>query len=145
MRKTLDWEPYYAIARRDLPFREKLAAYAAVAHERLETDRFAEFCATHLGHLDDVARDFFGTDRAKDAVRQKVAALYPPREVEEFTEMFWNRIQAWRREPPEAPVESTRAARPPQDGRTAKLAKPAKAPKAAAGKPAPVKPAKAPR
>jgi hypothetical protein len=104
-----------------------------VAHERLDTERFAEFCAKHLGHLDDVARDFFGTDRAKDAVRQKVAALYPPREVEEFTGMFWNRIQAWRMEPPEAPVETVKApkvATPPEAGRTSKPAKPAKPAKA---------------
>ena len=35
MRKTLDFEPYYEIAKRDTPFRDKLAGYAAVARERL--------------------------------------------------------------------------------------------------------------
>ena len=39
--------------------------------------RFEEFCAKHLGHLDEVLWEFFGTDIAKDAVRQKVAALFP--------------------------------------------------------------------
>ena len=35
---------------------------------------------------------------AKDAVRQKVAALFPAHEVEPFTELFWSRIQKWRDE-----------------------------------------------
>jgi hypothetical protein len=29
-------------------------------------------------------------------VRQKVTALYPDHEIEEFTELFWGRIQQWR-------------------------------------------------
>jgi hypothetical protein len=96
MRKTLDWAPFYAIAGTDAPYAEKLAAYAAVAHERYDTARFAEFCATHLAHLDEVAHDFFGSAAAKEAVRVKVADLYPAHEVGPFTELFWQRIQAWR-------------------------------------------------
>ena len=99
MRRTLDWEPFYRIAaERDLPYRERLRRYAAVAAERFETDRFEEFCREHLGHLDAVAWEFFGTPVARSAVRAKVAALFPQHEVEQFTELFWQRIQAWRRE-----------------------------------------------
>ena len=32
-----------------------------------------------------------------DAIREKVAALYPEHEHDEFTGLFWNRIQDWRR------------------------------------------------
>ena len=39
---------------------------------------------------------FFGTPVARDAVRKKVAALFPAHEVELFTELFWRRVQAWR-------------------------------------------------
>jgi hypothetical protein len=96
MRKTLDWEPFYAIAAQDLSFEEKLDRYAAIAEERFESARFEEFCAKHLGHLDEVAFEFFATQEAKDAVRQKTAALFPAHEVERFTELFWQRIQGWR-------------------------------------------------
>ncbi|MDW8362130.1 MAG: hypothetical protein RMK74_07005 [Myxococcales bacterium] len=96
MRRTLDWDPFYAIAASGMPYEEALAAYAAIAHGRFETERFEEFCATHLAHLDEVAWEFFGTPEARDAVHQKVAALYPPHEVEPFTELFWSRIQKWR-------------------------------------------------
>ena len=96
-RKTLDWEPFYAIAAdRDRPYADKLRAYGKLAEERFEAARFEEFCATHLAHLDEVAWEFFGTQAAKDAFRQKVAALYPKHEVDAFTELFWRRVQAWR-------------------------------------------------
>jgi hypothetical protein len=96
MRRTLDWEPFYQVARLDLPFAEKLDRYAAIADERFERDRFEQFCRDHLGHLDDVAYAFFATPEAKEAVRIKTAALFPAHEVERFTELFWSRIQAWR-------------------------------------------------
>ncbi len=50
-----------------------------------------------MPHLDEVAWEFFGSPVAKDAVRQKVAALFPAHEVEQFTEHFWGLIQFWRK------------------------------------------------
>ncbi len=96
MRANMHWQPFFDIADRDMEPRERLRAYARLAHERFETDRFHEFCETHLGHLDELAYEFFGSDMARDAVHQKVAALFPPHEIEEFTELFWSRIQQWR-------------------------------------------------
>ncbi len=98
MRRTLDWDPYYEIAASDRSYAEKLDAYAALADARLETARFEEFCAEHLGALDEVAHEFFGTELAREAIRIKVAALFPQHEIEEFTDLFFNRIQEWRQE-----------------------------------------------
>jgi hypothetical protein len=95
-RMNLDWTPYYAVAKKDLPYREKLREYAKISEERLETVRFEEFCQKHLSHLDEVAHEFFGSGAAKEAVRKKTAALFPAHEVEQFTELFWSRIQKWR-------------------------------------------------
>ncbi len=96
MRRTLDWDPYYEVAAKDLPYEDKLEAYGKIADARLDTERFEEFCAKHLPHLDETAWEFFGTDDAKAAVREKVAALYPAHEHDTFTELFWSRIQQWR-------------------------------------------------
>jgi hypothetical protein len=96
MRRTLDWEPFYEIAARDVSQDERLSAYAAVARERFDAERFEAFCAEHLARLDEVAWEFFGSEAAKEAVRKKVAALYPAGEVEPFTELFFDRIQTWR-------------------------------------------------
>jgi hypothetical protein len=96
VRPNLDWQPYFDIADTDAPYEEKLAGYAAIARRRLAVAEFEEFDGEHLGDLDRVLWDFFGSDTAHDAVRQKVVAMYPEHEVDEFTEMFWQRIQHWR-------------------------------------------------
>jgi hypothetical protein len=96
MRRCLDWEPYYELADQELSYRERLAGYAAIARQRLESDRFEEFCAKHLGAFDEIANDFFGSETARQAVRAKVEALFPEHEVETFTEHFWDKIQQWR-------------------------------------------------
>ena len=96
IKPNMDWQPYFDIADTDASYEEKLSGYAALARERLQADEFDEFCAKHLGGLDDLLHEFFGTDTARDAVRQKVVAMYPEHEVDEFTEMFWSRIQDWR-------------------------------------------------
>jgi hypothetical protein len=74
-----------------------LRAYAEIAEDRYETGRFEEFCDRHLSHLDEVTWEYFATPRAKEAVRRKVAVLFPEHEVERFTEHFWGLIQFWRR------------------------------------------------
>jgi hypothetical protein len=96
MHRNLEWAPFYEISDRDLPFRKKLSAYADLARRRFDVERFEAFCDTHLPHLDEVALEFFGTERAKKAVRMKVQALFPQHEWDEFTEYFWARIQEWR-------------------------------------------------
>lgn len=97
MRKNLDWEPFFEIAETGASFKERLAAYARLAHQRFDSDRFVEFCAEHLPHVDEVVWEFFGTPAAKEAVRAKVAALFPAHEIEQFTEHFWGLIQFWRK------------------------------------------------
>jgi hypothetical protein len=90
---NLDFTSYYEVAEQDLPYRERLRAYAQIAHERYETERFLDFCQQHLSHLDEVAAEFFTSPAARDAVHQKVSALFPAHEIEPFTELFWQRIQ----------------------------------------------------
>lgn len=96
MTQNLDWSPFYAIADAEGSFDDKLQRYAAVAAAYFETERFDEFCHKHLAHLDEVAWTFFGSPEAKDAVHQKVSAIYPEHEVDAFTDLFWGRIQQWR-------------------------------------------------
>lgn len=94
---NLNWAPFMEIAKKDLPYRERLRGYAKIARERMDADRFEEFCDKNLSHLDEVAYEFFGTDVAKGYVRQKVAALFPAHEVQAFTEHYWGLVQFWRK------------------------------------------------
>ena len=88
MRKTLDFEPFYAIAKRDLPYRDKLKGYADIARQRFAADEFATFCRQHLQPLERAAFAWFRSDRCLDAIRKKVANVYPAHEVDEFTGRF---------------------------------------------------------
>ena len=97
MHTNLNWENYFRIAAKDMSFDEKLDEYSKLALDYFAYDDFLEFCDRHLSHLDEVAHEFFGSDIVRDAIRQKVVALYPAHEIDEFSEMFWNRIQEWRR------------------------------------------------
>jgi hypothetical protein len=90
------WDEFFAIADEDMPYREKLAAYGDLARERLDAARFAEFCDEHLDALDEVAYDYFATDRARAIVRNKVTTLFPEHEIDEYTDHFWGLIQFWR-------------------------------------------------
>jgi hypothetical protein len=92
-----NWRAYFDIAEQDKPFSEKLSDYARIAMQHFDAENFYEFCDKHLGHLDEVAHEFFGGEVVRDAIHQKVEALYPEHEIEEFTELFWNRIQDWRK------------------------------------------------
>ena len=96
MRKNLRLGAVHAIADKDIAPEEKLKGYAEVARKRFETEKFRDFCRTHLGHLDALAYDFFGSETMRDAIRQKVTALFPAHEIDEFTELFWQRVQKWR-------------------------------------------------
>jgi len=93
MRKTLDFEPFYAIARQDLPYREKLRGYAAIARERLQSEPFAGFCRQHLGPLEAAARRWFRSERCREAIRRKVAHVYPRHEVDDFTARCFGLVQ----------------------------------------------------
>ncbi len=98
MRKTLDFEPYYAIARLDLPYREKLKRYAAIARERLAADQFAEFCQRQLGPVKAATVAWLGGDSCRAAICKKVAHIYPTHEVDDFSERFWSLVQQGRKE-----------------------------------------------
>lgn len=96
-RPTLDWQPFYDVAAvPDLSLAERLRRYAAIAAEHFDAARFEDFCQEHLAHLPEVALEYFASDRAREAVRRKVEALYPRHEWDEFTERFWQGVQQWR-------------------------------------------------
>jgi hypothetical protein len=94
--RPMGWHRYFDAVEDGMTLRERLDALLPIVHERFQTDAFEEFCTTHLAHLDEVTSAWFATDAARDAIHQKVAALFPEQEVEKFTALFFDRIQQWR-------------------------------------------------
>ncbi len=99
MRRTLDWEPFY-----DDRGREGHAVPRAAARLRARSPssasrpaRFEEFCARHLGHLDEVAYEFFatrgGAGRGAPEGRRAVPGRTRSRRSPSSS---GSRIQAWR-------------------------------------------------
>ena len=95
MRLNLDWAPYLAIADEDISFDEKLDRYDELARAHFAEPEFKAFCEEHLSHLDEVALTFFQTQRFRDIVREKVSALYPKHEIQQFTDHFFGLVQFW--------------------------------------------------
>jgi hypothetical protein len=95
-----NWDSFFAAVEDEMSLRERLDRTVALAHQRFQTDAFEEFCDRHLEHLEATTREFFSSETGRDAVRQKVASLFPSHEVDEFTERFWQRIQQWQRDEP---------------------------------------------
>jgi hypothetical protein len=96
MHLSTDWGAFYEIADGAGSDTARLRQMADLARARFSESEFASFCDTYLAELDEITLAYFGEDRARAAVRTKVAALFPAGEVEEFTEHFWGLLQFWR-------------------------------------------------
>ena len=96
MRVNLDWKPYFDVRKKGLPYRKMVSEYARIARKQFDADGFDAFCAKHLSHLDEVAHEWFGSEDCREAIRLKVQALFPAHEHEQFTQHFFDEVQAWR-------------------------------------------------
>jgi hypothetical protein len=96
MKLTLNWDAYLEANDESLSFEERLDRYDAIARKHFDEEAFEAFCKEHLGHLDEIAWEFFGTPQFKEIVRAKVAALFPAHEIDAFTDHFFANVQKWR-------------------------------------------------
>ena len=108
MRENLDWEPFFEIAADGLPVPREARGLRGDRRRALRGRALRGVLREAPRRTSTRSRGSSSArDRAKDAVRQKVAALFPAHEVEQFTELFWKRIQDWR----DAKRPTTRQAR----------------------------------
>jgi D-ala D-ala ligase C-terminus len=96
LRIDTDTSGYFEIAdRTDLSYREKLACYRKLADEYFDTDRYAEFCATHLSNVDAMVHDWVCSADFDDLLVATVTSTYPSDEHERFVAHFRGLIGAW--------------------------------------------------
>ena len=92
----LHTDRYFAIADDEsLGYREKLAAYLALADEYFEADDYWAFCAEHLGHLDEAVLTWVRSDAFDRLLVDTVRATYPPHEHDRFLGHFRGLTKAW--------------------------------------------------
>jgi hypothetical protein len=96
LRMDTDTARYFEIAdRADLSYDEKLAGYRRLAEEYFDTERYAQFCADHLGHVDELVYDWVRSADFHNLIVRTVTATYPPQEHDRFIAHFRGLIDAW--------------------------------------------------
>ncbi len=95
-RLDLDTSRYFAVADRDdLSYVDKLAEYRRLADEYFEADRYADFCASRLRHVDEMVHDWVSSVEFDTLLVDTVRATYPAHEHERFLAHFRGLIGAW--------------------------------------------------
>jgi hypothetical protein len=95
----LDSRRYFEIGdRTDLSYEEKLAHYRRLADEYFEVDRYQDFCASRLGHLDELLLDWVASADFDGLLIDTVRATYPAHEQDRFAAHFRGLVGQWLRE-----------------------------------------------
>jgi hypothetical protein len=98
-RLDLDTRRYFEIGDRDdLTYEEKLAAYRRLTDEHFETDRYRDFCASRLAHVDELVLEWVSSQAFDALIVETVRSLYPEHEHERFIAHFRGLIGLWVRE-----------------------------------------------
>ena len=103
----LDTRRYFEIAdREDLSYEEKLGAYRRLADEYFESDRYHDFCASRLPHMDELVLDWVSSDDFDRLLIDTVKSTYPPHEHERFAAHLRGLVGQWVREQGSQPAWS---------------------------------------
>jgi hypothetical protein len=95
-RYDLDTRRYFDIADRgDLTYEEKLAAYRQLADDYFEVDRYADFCASRLPHLDEIAVEWFRSAEFDRILVETVQTTFPAHEHDHFIAHYRGLLKAW--------------------------------------------------
>jgi hypothetical protein len=90
---------YFEIGDRDdLTYEQKLDAYRRLADDYFAVEQYGDFCATHLGGIDELAQSYFTSAAFDDLLVQTVVATFPPHEHEQFVAHYRGLLAAWARD-----------------------------------------------
>jgi D-ala D-ala ligase C-terminus len=96
IRLDLDTSRYFEVADRDdLSYEDKLVEYRRLADEYFDAERYADFCASRLGHVDEMVHDWVSSADFDALLVDTVRATYPQHEHERFLGHFRGLISAW--------------------------------------------------
>jgi hypothetical protein len=74
---------------------EKLAVYRELAEAHFETQRYEDFCATSLPHIDELVLEWVAGPDFDDLLVQAVRAGYPAHEHDQFIAHFRGLVGLW--------------------------------------------------
>jgi D-ala D-ala ligase C-terminus len=95
-RLDTDTSAYFAIADdQSLTYGERLGRYRKLADDYFDTERYQDFCARYLGHVDEMVVGWVSSEEFRSLLRETVRATYPVHEHEKFLAHFNGLIDAW--------------------------------------------------
>ena len=95
-RYDLDTRNYFDIAdRSDLSYDDKLAAYRKLADDYFEVDRYSDFCASRLAHLDEVVLEWVRGNDFDKLLVDTVHSTFPAHEHDHFIAHYRGLLEAW--------------------------------------------------
>jgi hypothetical protein len=95
-RLDLETRRYFEIAdQAGMSYPEKLAAYSKLADDYFETERYHEFCATKLPHIDEIVLDWVAGPDFDRLLVDTVRAGYPAHEHDQFTAHLRGLLDLW--------------------------------------------------
>jgi hypothetical protein len=98
-RLDMDTVRYFEIAdSADLSYEEKLAGYRALADGYFEADRYGDFCATYLSHVDELVHEWVASPDFDALLVDTVRTTYPAHEHDRFVAHFRGLVGAWVRD-----------------------------------------------
>jgi len=92
-------DPYFEIA--DDPeasYADKLEAYGELADGYFDSERYQDFCATRLGHVDELVLDWVAGPGFDELLIQTVRSVYPAHEHDQFVAHLRGLIGLWVRD-----------------------------------------------
>ncbi len=98
MRVALDPDPWFAIGDTDAGYEEKLERYRALAEDYFENERYEEFCARHLPHVDEAMHAYIQSPAFDALLVDTVTRAFPAHEHEHFAEHYRGLLGAWVRD-----------------------------------------------
>ncbi|MHB8718235.1 MAG: ATP-grasp domain-containing protein [Candidatus Dormibacteria bacterium] len=109
----LDTRRYFAIADEPgISYEDKLREYRRLADEQLEVERYNDFVATHLAHVDEACVAWVESDEFDAMLVDTVRSTYPAHEQDEFLAHLRGLTGAWAHDQ-RAPAPSGAPAPPP--------------------------------
>ncbi len=81
-----------------MTYAEKLDAYRKLADSYFEADRYQDFCATHLAHVDEIVLDWVAGPDFDRLLTDTVRSTYPAHEHDKFVAHLRGLLGLWARD-----------------------------------------------
>jgi hypothetical protein len=95
-RTQVDTGPWFTVADDEsLDYPGKLAAYQRLADDYFETERYQEFCAAALPHVDEMVLEWVDSDDFRKLLTSTIQQTYPPHEWDRFEGHFGGLVRLW--------------------------------------------------